>query len=205
MIYSDEFVWIHFPKVAGTKIEEIFRDYFKDDVNIKQDSVGENRADGSHPWHDSIDERINYEPNFDYKEKRIIVCIRKLPGWLRSRFNFEVDRNPNLEHNIDRLREGRFLESNGYLNHADYYIKKYLPEHVMNHPKLTFIRMEEFEEDFKSAFKDFIDLSIIPDETFRQRSNASNSHIDKSWFNDERTCEMYKKSPLWSAVEKIVY
>lgn len=30
MIIGKEFVWLHFPKCAGTKIEKIFETYFSD-------------------------------------------------------------------------------------------------------------------------------------------------------------------------------
>jgi len=205
MIYNEKFIWIHFPKIAGTKIEEIFKKYYAHDNTIKQDKVGKVREDGSLPWHDSIAERVKYDPSFKVEGKKIIVCVRRLPSWLKSRFNFEIDRNPNLPHKLETLYEAKFLESNGYLNNADYYIKKYLPNELIKANELVFIRVENFEEDFKNAFKGLIDLSLIPDKVFARKSNTSSDHIGKSWLNDEISHNIYKNSPLWSEIEKLAY
>jgi hypothetical protein len=205
MIYSENFIWVHFPKIAGTKIEEIFKKYYSDVEDISQDIVGEVRTDGSQPWHDSIADRLKYDPSFKLEGKKIIVCIRRLPNWLISRYNFEVERSKSLPHSLDELCESRFLEANGYLNQADYYIKKYLPKHFLDKPELTFIRMENFEEDFKSAFKDVIDLDLIPKGIFQKKSNVSKNHIDSTWLDDEKIRRMYATSPFWTAIEKLAY
>jgi hypothetical protein len=67
----------------------------------------------------------------------------------------------------------KIYENSGYLNHADYYIKKYLPENILKSENVKFLRMESFETDFKSIFGEFIDLSAIPESEFRKRKKES--------------------------------
>ena len=53
MIYNKEFIWLHFPKAAGTKVEQIFERYYSSDSSIHQDDIKQLRPDGTAPWHDS--------------------------------------------------------------------------------------------------------------------------------------------------------
>jgi len=56
MIYNDDFVWLHFSKCAGTKIEHLFEKYFADMDGLHLDIVNE-KTNPDISWHDSIAQR----------------------------------------------------------------------------------------------------------------------------------------------------
>jgi len=206
MIYNNDFIWLHFPKCAGTKIEKLFTRYLAKQKGIHMDTI-DIRVNPDVSWHDSIEDRINRDPTFLVGSRAIICPFRKLPKWLESRFNFEVMRNPALSHNPAFLLEGKFLESNGYKNHADYYVRKYLPETILGSEKIRFLRTEFFEADFKEIFSDYLDISSIPDHEYKKTENASKSFLPakiKQQLSDNIT-ELYNQCPYWKHVEEIAY
>ncbi len=204
MIYNNKFIWLHFPKVAGTKIEEIFKKYYSEDSSIYQDNVGILRYDNTAPWHDTIDQRKKYDENFSVGDRTVIVCIRKLSGWLKSRYNFEYKRTPGLPHNPNLLLEGKFLEATGFLNNSDQYIANYLPPSLFKH-NVEFIRMENFEHDLKKIFSKFIDVSIIPDDEFFKKSNTSENFLPQEILQQLKVNDFSLTSPKWFKLEKKIY
>jgi len=205
MIYSSDFVWLHFPKCAGAKIEYLFKKYYSNDRKITQDLVDPKK--GLTPWHDSIIDRESRDPKFSLGTRTIICSFRKLSSWLESRYNFEYRRSPTLDHRPERLLEGKFLERDGFENHADYYAKKYLSQFILESNTVRFIRTEYFESDFKLIFGEYLDISIIPDREFNGKVNASKSYlpldIRKRLYQDRQV--LYEKCPYWKMVEKIAY
>jgi len=206
MIYNDAFVWLHFPRCAGTKIEFLFRDYYSEDKSIFQDLV-DDKIDQSISWHNSIAQRESGDSDFTLGDRIVICSFRKLPAWLKSRYNFEYLRSPGLSHKPELLLEGEFLEANGYKNHADYYARKYLPPEIIENRSIRFLRAEYFESDFKEIFSEFIDISIIPEWEFSHRINKAKSQIpDEIISKLSNNCEdLYKKCPYWHSLEKIAY
>lgn len=201
MIYNDSFVWLHFPKNAGTKIEQIFDKYFFLDNSIVRDDLS--LGDGH--WHDSIEERERRDSGFRLANRDVIVCVRRLPNWLVSRYNYEVARSPHLEHDPLKLLEGNFLEANGFQNHADYYIKKYVegvPE-----KRLRFIRVENFKEDFLNVFGCYLDLSALPHEEISQRANVSKGYLTDDFLSvlDQNVDKIYENCPRWYELDKKIY
>ena len=206
MIYSDDFVWLHFPKCAGTKIENLFRTYYSSDKGIFQDTV-DPKIDPLATWHDTISNREKRNPDFTLG-KRIIICsFRRLLTWLESRYSFEVQRSPQLNHRPELLLEGKFLEQGGFQNHADYYVKQYIPEFILGSEKLRFIRIEYFESDFKRVFGEFLDVAVIPGWEFSKKANVSKSTVPNKIRNQllQNQHEVYEKCPYWKAVEDIAY
>ncbi len=206
MIYSNSFVWLHFPKCAGTKIEKIFEKYFSNEKMIFQDHINP-QIDPSASWHDGISDRERRDPKFTLGERTVICSFRRLPSWLESRYSFEYQRSPHLNHRPELILEGRFLERRGWENQADFYIKKYLPNSILLSDRIQFIRTEYFETDFKMVFKDFIDISKIPDAEFKERINVSKSHLPVEIKNKllDNKQKLYEKCPRWKAAEDIAY
>jgi len=205
VIYNSEFVWLHVPKCAGTKIENLFKKYFSHEDGLFQDPVVP-KNDLSCPWHNSTSDREASDPEFKLDGRTVICSFRRLPSWLESRYNFEVQRNPHLPHNPELLFEGKFLEANGYVGHADYYAKKYLPETILKTGKVRFLRTEFFETDFKLIFGDFLPISRIPDWELKKKVNISKSslppHIKEQLYGQKK---VYEKCPYWRSVEEMAY
>ncbi|PID60235.1 MAG: hypothetical protein CSB44_10900 [Gammaproteobacteria bacterium] len=206
MIYNDEFVWLHFPKCAGTKIEQLFAKYLADVPGLVQDPVGLD-LDPTVAWHDTVARRSERDPDFALGDRTVVCSFRRLPGWLVSRYNFEFRRSPDLEHKPELLLEGRFLEQGGFLNHADAYARNFLPPAIVESGKLAFLRTEYLEEDFHSVFSRFIDVSAIPTSAFRSKANKSGQHIpaDVRETLARREDDIYASCPYWRDLEKIAY
>lgn len=211
MIYSDDFVWLHFPKCAGTKVEGLFKKYYSCHNEIYQDLIGFNLFgltwNFSGSWHDSVLEREARDSKFLLEDRVVICSFRKLPSWLESRYNFEYKRNPKLNHSPDRLLEGKFFERNGFENHADWYAIKYLPKPILESGRLRFIRTEHFESDFKSVFGDYVDVTVIPSSEFNKKTNPSKSSLQPD-FREKLYAEqqkLYEMCPYWKTIEEIAY
>lgn len=206
MIWNEHFVWLHFPKCAGTKTEEIFRNYYSDRSDIHQDVV-DPVLDPSISWHDSLSQRIRTSADFRFDNQVVICNFRQLVPWLISRYNYEVTRSPHLPHDPEALLEGKFLENSGVPSSADDVALLYLPEEIVFSPAIRIVRNEYFKQDFISAFSPFIDTDIIPDVVFAEKSNASENHlpaniIDKLYWQYDQVLE---SCPHWRRIEKLFY
>lgn len=206
MIYNDKFVWLHFPKCAGFKIESIFKTYFNNEKDLIQDPVGL-KYDPDVSWHDSIHQRSKRDMSFVLGERTVICSFRNLPSWLISRYNFEFSRSPDRKHDPELLLEGKFLEVNGYQNHADNYAKKYLPPEILETGNIKFIRVEYFKEDFRSIFGKFIDVSKIPESELESRVNKSEQYLSEAIINElyDKNRKIYDRCPYWRSVEDIAF
>ena len=210
MIYSEDFIWLHFPKCAGTKIEHLAKNYLSDEPGLYQDPVGR-ELDPSIKWHDSIASRQQRDPNFSVEGKTIICSFRKLPSWLESRYNFDhhdADKtNPNWPNIPELLLQGEFFWASGPKSHADKVCRYYLPAELMETGKVKFLRMEFFKNDFQSIFSEFVDISKIPDSEYEKRANKSTSYLPKDIKEKlyENTEGLHKKCPYWKRIEDIAY
>jgi hypothetical protein len=205
MIYNDKFVWVHFPKCAGTKVRSLFKRYFSTDSELFQDTI-DLKNNPAASWHDSVGCRSTHNPAFMLGGRIVICSIRRLPSWLASRYNFEYQRSPGLAHNPNLLLEGKFMERGGYICHADDYIEKYLPQTLLDTGNVRFLRAEYFETDFIELFGKYLDLSVIPREEFIKRINFSKNHVPADILHSLRSSrDIYSKCPKWRAVEELAY
>lgn len=206
MIYNDQFVWLHFPKCAGSKIESIFKKHFADNRSLVQDPVGL-KYDPTISWHDSIQQRAKRDASFELGGRTIVCSFRKLPSWLISRYSFEVERSPNLKHDPELLLEGKFLEQQGTLNHADVVARQYLPPDILETGNVEFIRVEHFEQDFRSTFGKFIDVSRIPEFEYKSKINKSEHCVPEEIRSQLilNLGELYQRCPYWHLVERLAY
>lgn len=206
MICSDDFVWLHFPKCAGTKTEQLFRKYLSGAPGVVQDPVGI-QDDPEVKWHDSVATRTGRNTGFELNGRVVICPVRRLPSWLESRYSFEARRSPDLVHKPELLLQGQFMEQCGQLNHADNYCLTYLPEALLDSARIEFIRTECFERDFKRVFGSFLDISRIPDSEFSTRVNASGSMLPGGIREQLKSAnrEVYAACPYWARIEALAY
>jgi hypothetical protein len=91
MIYSDDFVWLHYPKCAGTLVETLFKKYYSDQSEIVQDFISFNLFGISFnpfgtmrnplgSWHDSVLQREARDTNFKLVNRVVICSFRRLPS-----------------------------------------------------------------------------------------------------------------------------
>jgi hypothetical protein len=206
MIWNQDFVWIHFPKCAGTRTASLFRRYIHDRPDIHQD-IEDIALDPRASWHDSLAQRERRDPSFVTGTRQVICPIRRLPGWLESRYNFEVARNPQLDHRPERLLTGRFLHASGSEGHADAVLRRYLPPALLAAGRVVFLRTEFFADDFRRVFAPFVDVERIPQEEFAVRENAAPGRLPPEirqclWHDNDA---LYEHCPRWREVERLAY
>lgn len=190
MIVGPDFIWLHFPKCAGTSIEQALHAIYGGRPGFKFDPVGEGKPE---IWHDTIQDRENRDPSFSRGNRRVIVCIRRLPDWILSRVHFEARRPPYHRAKREMMVSGQFYENNGFINHADRYIKDYTWWPVSH-----WVRTENAAEDLAAA----LGLRV-------EKVAAHLPHVNRSEHTDAltqtETERLYKSCPLWTELEARVY
>lgn len=209
MIHSDRFIWLHFPKTAGTAVERLFQRHFRRDRSVCCDVVSHLRVrlGFAHPiWHDSLAERKSRQPEFSWCGKAIICGMRRLPDWLYSRHTFEMQRSPRLAHRPENLLTGRFFEQTGSLGFADDYMRKYLPPALIESGAVRIIRVEHFRQDFHTAFRDFLPVESIPEQDFAVMRNRTRTGDESARRVIQSNLErIYQSCPYWAEVESRFY
>lgn len=192
MIISKNWVWLHFPKCAGTFIENAIRQNFSP-FETKFDKID---PEGEIIWHHNLDQRRIYDPSFTYEGKRVICAIRRLPTWLLSRVHFEASRPPFLTTPRNLLESGSFFENTGYTNKADDLLASFNPEKITD-----WLRQEALETDLKRVFNSNFQVS-------KKRRNETKIEYLKElqfWFTPKQLANLYAQNPLWAELEKGLY
>lgn len=157
-------------------------------------------------WHDSLADRKIRQPDFSWSGKAVICGMRRLPDWLYSRHTFEMQRSPGLEHRSENLLAGRFLEHTGALGFADDYMRNYLPLDIVDSGAVRIIRVEHFQQDFLSAFRDFIPVDRIPARDFTIMRNRTRLRDDNARRLIRSNLEqIYDSCPYWAELESRFY
>jgi hypothetical protein len=199
MIANKDFIWLHFPKCAGTETEQILRRHFGDDGSIRFDPIDKWNV----IWHHSIPFRREYDRTFEVGGRAVICNVRRLPGWLLSRVHDEKARSPHLVVTREMFALGRFYRLDGQVMCADDLMQRYTA-----HPVAHWIRTEHFAEDFSSVFSRYLDLSGVDlaSESKRANPNPMNYIRDPEfWFTPDELAALYRANPVWAAIERQVY
>ncbi len=80
MIYTDKFVWIHLPKCAGSKTEQLFKKYYSGEDGVFQDIVNPD-IDPEISWHDTIAEREARDVDFKLGSRTYVNSVGFRHGW----------------------------------------------------------------------------------------------------------------------------
>jgi hypothetical protein len=199
MITSDDFVWLHFPKCAGTATERILKSIAKDNPRVAFD-----RRDIKNViWHQSIAQREKYDQNFKIGARKIICNIRRLPAWLLSRIYYEHARPPHRIVSREMFAAGKFYENKGFLSCADDYAKKYSQPRVDH-----WIRTENFNADMQRVFSQYFKLGPHYIEDRAEIVNASKiEYIPEIgfYFTKADLAALYAANPVWAEIEMRVY
>jgi hypothetical protein len=199
MIVGKDFIWLHFPKCAGTETEQILRRNFAGDHNIAFDAIDPERV----IWHHSIPIRKQYDPTFDVRGRAVICNIRRLPNWLLSRVHDEKVRSPHLVVTREMFARGRFFRLNGQVLSADDLMNRYTA-----YPVTHWIRTENFPADFLAVFSKYLPLSgIDPASEFKQANTNKMDYIRdvEFYFTRDELALLYRANPVWADMERKVY
>ena len=196
MIIGKKFIWMHFPKCAGTFTENLLKKHFLDDPGVNFDKIDPTNI----IWHQNIAQREK-RTQTDLSDKAVICNFRRLPTWILSRVNYETARSGFVVPR-EMLIHGRFLEMNRNESYADKVLEKFTERTVH-----YWIRVEYLEADFIKAFGNFLDVgSCIHSSDFRERTNATEQVLNPvQWFTDDELKTIYGSNPRWSSLEKDLY
>ena len=187
MIVGSNFVWLHFPKCAGTATHSALRRLAPD---AKFDS-------GDRKQHDSVRERQTVDPSFHVGSRKIICGFRRLPHWLLSRVHYGAHRGwPVVTREM--LLIGHFTMKDGTTRTADYNALRFSQTNVDH-----WVRTEHIAEDLGRA----LDIDCETVRTALVRENETPPYIGDLtfWFTKEELAGLYRASPIWTAIELKLY
>ncbi len=199
MIVGKDFIWLHFPKCAGTETEQILRRNFGHDSSIAFDKIDRWNV----IWHHSIPFRKANDRAFDVRGRAVICNIRRLPSWLLSRVHDEKARSPQFVVTREMFTQGKFFRVDGHVMSADDFMKRYTA-----YPVTHWIRTENFPEDFTAVFSRYLDLSGINLATEARRTNVNPMNYIREiefWFTRDELAMLYRANPVWADMERQVY
>ena len=195
MIIGDKFIWLHFPKCAGSFTDFILRKYYGNLKEIVFDEIDPSNV----IWHQNVIEREKIS-GIDLSGKDIVCNFRRLPFWIISRIRYEKLRS-GISVSKKMYVEGSFYEANYKLSHADNYIYKYTERKVNQ-----WIRQENLYTDFMKAFSNYFNLDIIDESDFDRKVNTTGKEPElKEWFSKEELTQLYRSCPQWTRHEKFLY
>lgn len=197
MIQHPAFVFLHFPKTAGMKIDAVFRDYLLDVPGLAMDPID---TTGRPRWHDSIQDR-----GVILRGHTVVTGFRRLPAWLVSRVSFETQRS-GIPWDRALLQGAQFLEADGEtIGHADLYARHWLPEELLGAHRVQFIRSEHFAADFRRVFGQWLPVERVPPAVLEARSNTSDrdGELVRAVYDGQE--QIYGACPHWRALESIAY
>lgn len=196
MVISPEFVWLHFPKCAGSFTEKLLRNFLSSDPVYQFDPIDPANV----IWHQDIKQREKYA-NISLSGKDVICNFRRLPFWMISRIVYEQNRSGHVTPK-EMYRLGKFLEFDGRENHVDRYVVKYTKPGIKH-----WLRVEYLEQDFIEVFsKYFVFDPRIVSNSIKTKINASGWNGDiNNWFDEEDLITLYKSCPKWTEIETNIY
>lgn len=196
MIIGEKFVWLHFPKCAGTFTERLIKQYISKEQEIRFDNIDPENI----IWHQNIiqRERLTGEK---LTNKDIICNFRRLPSWIISRTQYEKKMSGKNTPKELYIR-GLFYEGDGTITSADTYLEIYTSCKIDH-----WIRIENIEYDFFKHFAKYLSLKKeIYQYDFKQKYNTSewDGNID-SFFNNKELELLYNSCPKWADLELQLY
>lgn len=199
MIIAPDWIWLHFPKCAGTSTEKTLGAIYKNDKAIHFDALDHNNV----IWHHTLQKRKEYDPDFTVGDRRIICNIRRLPHWILSRVHYEVQRSGRAaEIKRRQLVEGRFPQRHPHgrptIHPADSVAARF-SEGVTH-----WVRVENLAEDLSNALnlkEEQVSTAIVHENT----GKLSYIRNLAFWFTQKEIDRMYAANPVWAELEQRLY
>ena len=196
MIIGKSFIWLHFPKAAGTTTESALLQNFNGDPSIVFDETGQ----GMPIWHETIEERER-RTGASLAGKDLVANIRRLPAYIVSKVHYTESLNPEIRHTREHLLTGRFMEADGWKNSADALLEHYDYTSISH-----WLRTENLKEDFVSVFGQYLDLTGKDFSALSRQMNSNDYSRDLAkWYSRREMKRLYRKNPLWAKLERRVY
>lgn len=190
MVIGERFVWLHFPKCAGTETEAVLRFV----PGLTHDPL-----DGPVIWHHTLQQRREFDPAFRPAQRVTVANFRRLPAWLLSKIHFSQGQGAPTPSRV-LLDLGRFHEPDGSKASCDDFVRAFAPG------VRCWLRVEHLAEDMRRVFDGLCDL---PDLSWAlQHRNVGVRPYDRDvwgWFDEDQMAALYAANPLWAALERRIY
>ena len=199
MVITKKFIWLHFPKCAGTETQRLLQTVLKPSSEVTFDPHDQNNV----IWHHSIANRQEFDKDFKVGNRDVICNIRRLPAWLLSRVHYGYSRAPTLKVTRSMLLSGEFAVADGITVKADWHAKLY-----SSSPVAHWIRTEHLAQDFKRVFSLYTDLSGVNVIDLVRKTNVTPiSYIPsvEFYFSKQDLAILYASNPVWATIERKVY
>jgi hypothetical protein len=194
MITGADFVWMHFPKCAGSTTESILWEHLSERDDVSFDEID---PKGPVIWHDSIADRRRRDPRFQVGNRRVLANIRRLPYWVISIVHYERQRSTRVTRR-ERLLRGEYMTRIGEVGKADRLAAKY-----SCHPVNDWVRTEHLAADLKGIFPSLPDsIASVP-----RVNEGKHKYIPdlNFWFTPKELGRLYERNPVWALLEERVY
>lgn len=196
MIIGESFIWLHFPKAAGTTTAAALLENFGTDSSIEFDDTGQ----GEPVWHETVAQRER-RTGVSLDGRDVLANIRRLPAYVLSKIHYTESLNPEIRHTREHLLTGRFMEADGYQNCADDLLRLYEFKTIRH-----WIRTEHLQDDVIAVFGNYLDLAGKDFSTLAARINSNDYSRDLAkWYSRREMARLYRKNPRWAKLERRVY
>src|SRR6266568_4446760 len=96
MIVGPRFIWLHFPKCAGSTVANVLHSLAADRSDVHCDKVVATSDLSQVIWHQNVRERRKWDTTFVSDGKEIVANFRRLPDWVLSKIHFAARLVPQL-------------------------------------------------------------------------------------------------------------
>lgn len=194
MIVGPNFVWLHFPKCAGSAVEAALRRIFAGRDDIHFDDIDPNNV----IWHQNLAQRRQYDPSFNPSGKLVIACFRRLPEWVLSRVHFEAQRPPHYVASRSMVLRGESYNQNGSIGRADDVLELFYRDVKL------WIPIENISERLADTLN--IDAAHL-NRQLRVENKGKFDYLRRTgfWYTQEELKKLYDASPLWRDLERRTY
>ena len=197
MIITDKFVWLHFPKCAGTLTESLLRKIIPSHLNAEFDEIVAKEYP-SVRWHNTVDERQNKIGRI-LADRDVISNFRRLPNWMLSIVHFNVvRRGPKTPKEL--YVNGFYFHETGHKMFAEAMVERYCGSNF-------WLRTECLADDICQVFSRYFSVNEGAVRQYcSQKINASYwSGNIRDFFNEDDLRTLYNACPKWSALEMRLY
>jgi hypothetical protein len=190
MVIGERFAWAHLPKTGGTATLELFKQF--PELIVLGD------FEESNAKHTPFTERED-----QIAGKELALNIRRLPYWVLSRaqhvarWGIHPDYVPIPMSTPAELAESDFPDTRiaVYTDGGRFEIAHW-------------IRMENLPEDFLAFVSAYTDVAPSRRQAVQSTPMINAHQYDhdlSSWFSPDQIERMYKRNPLWAALERQLY
>jgi hypothetical protein len=190
MVIGKSFAWGHLPKAGGDATAAMFQ--------IFDDLVDQLDPPDSDVKHTLFRDRLEQIEN-----KRLILNFRRLPEWVLSRAHHVNKRGLAPDYEPQPMQSPHELSQSEF---PDFRLGTFTDEGRLHIDR--WLRVESLADDFLAFISELRDVSDAERARVLELGVVNEGHYDRQlehWFTPEQIEEMYRRNPVWAAIEARLY